>query len=51
MHLLVLEFSCEFILGLFKLLSGGDVFINDIFHLPLQQLQFCIQLDKMETYY
>lgn len=51
MYLLVLEFSCEFILGLFQLLSGYDVFINDIFHLPLQQLQFCIQLNKTGNYY
>lgn len=36
--LLVLEFSGEFILGLFQLLSGCDVFINDVSHLPLHQL-------------
>lgn len=44
MYLLVLKLSGELILCLFKLLSGHNVFINDIFYLPLHQLQFGIQL-------
>lgn len=47
---LVLEFSGEFILCLFKLLSGRDVFGDDIFHLSLHHLQFGIQLYRTGTY-
>lgn len=43
--LLVLELSSEFILRLFQLLSGYDVFINNIIHLSSQHLDFSKQLE------
>lgn len=41
---LVLKFPGEFILCLFKFLSGYDMFINDITNLCLHRLQLGVQL-------